>query len=482
MAQSGLLIPARRGAKLPLFREIMMDVGDEQSLEQSLSTFGGHIERLKAILRQADRHSLVLLDELGSGTDPDEGGAIGQAVLDALGRTGCLAMVSTHISILKAYAMNHERVDNGSVEFDTQTLSPTYHLRIGTPGESHAITVAEKLGLPGRITDDARKHLGQRGQQFRRAMRRTGKARQIAEEARANADAAKVHAETQAETYEDKLDDVRKLKDEFTTFLHHISALKPGDKIWVPAAKKHGHLARLELHKQVALVNIGSLQLEVPLADMMPDLGRHDVRHELNQLHTRAEEQANQAAGDRDKAARLLAEAKTLEQQKRQQARQFDMWLNAIARVKVGDLAPIARKPGRGKVVEVNFPALRATIELEGGKIIQLPLQDLHPQTGPFAPGGEGTKKNASRQGKGNKKAAVRHRDPKSKSAKKDRRALLDTSPGEKVFVVPFQTAATLVRIDEDKNKATVLRGAFEIQVALSDLEPVGYQKEKRTP
>ena len=109
-------------------------------------------------------------------------------------------------------------------------------------------------------------------------------------------------------------------------------------------------------------------------------------------------------------------------------------------------------------------------------------LQDLHPQTGPFAPGGEGTKKNASRQGKGNKKAAVRHRDPKSKSAKKDRRALLDTSPGEKVFVVPFQTAATLVRIDEDKNKATVLRGAFEIQVALSDLEPVGYQKEKRTP
>jgi len=134
MAQSGLHIPVQRGGTLPVFRDLFIDVGDEQSLQQSLSTFGGHIRRINYILRKADRSSLVLLDELGAGTDPDEGGAIGQAVLDELRRIGCLGMVTTHLSVLKAYAYNHQRVDNASVEFDTATLSPTYHLRIGIWG------------------------------------------------------------------------------------------------------------------------------------------------------------------------------------------------------------------------------------------------------------------------------------------------------------------------------------------------------------
>ena len=121
MAQSGMHIPVQRGATMPVFRDVFIDVGDEQSLQQSLSTFGAHMKRIKHVLNKADRSCLVLLDELGAGTDPEEGGAIGQAILDELRRIGCVGMVTTHLSVLKAYAYNHERVDNASVEFDTAT-------------------------------------------------------------------------------------------------------------------------------------------------------------------------------------------------------------------------------------------------------------------------------------------------------------------------------------------------------------------------
>jgi DNA mismatch repair protein MutS2 len=168
MAQCGMHIPARRGATIPVMADVLIDIGDEQSLEQSLSTFGAHIKRIGYIIETARRGTLVLLDELGSGTDPDEGGAIGQAILDELLDSGCLAMATTHLSVLKAYAYNRDRVDNASVEFDVETLSPTYKLRIGTPGESHAISVAHQLGLPAAVVSVARKYFGSRGKQFRK--------------------------------------------------------------------------------------------------------------------------------------------------------------------------------------------------------------------------------------------------------------------------------------------------------------------------
>ena len=157
---------------MPAFHDVFIDIGDEQSLEQSLSTFGAHIKRIRYILRKAGRSSLVLLDELGAGTDPDEGGAIGQSILVELRRIKCVGMVTTHLSVLKAYAFSHARVENASVEFDTATMTPTYHLQIGTPGESHAITVAQKLGMPKRLTSAARRHLSRQGKQFLRAMRK----------------------------------------------------------------------------------------------------------------------------------------------------------------------------------------------------------------------------------------------------------------------------------------------------------------------
>jgi DNA mismatch repair protein MutS2 len=483
MAQAGLHLPVRRGATMPIFRDVLIDIGDEQSLQQSLSTFGGHIERLKYILKQSEslgRAGLVLLDELGSGTDPDEGGAIGQAVLDELRRIGCMAMVSTHISVLKAYALNHDRVDNASVEFDTATLRPTYHLRIGTPGESHAITVAEKLGLPRSLTDSARRHLGTRGVQFRKAMRKTGAARRQAEQARAEAAAAQVQAETHTEELQEKMADVGQLKEDFTTWLARLTELKPGDEIRLPDGKT-GTLARLELHKQLAVVNTGSIQIEVPLTELMPDLGQAEVRDEMVSLRKRAGDESAKARADLAEAGRLKQEAEKHERQHRQRARQFDAWLNKIARVKVGDEVAIAHKPGRGKVVKVDFPGLRATVEVTGGRTLQLSLQELFPQIGPFAPKDRPVRSPSRSHGQNQKctrpQAAttrqIRHGRTEGKAAQKNRQAVLNTPPGQRVFVLPFNTTATLVRIDEAKDQAVVLRGAFEMQVALSDLEPL---------
>jgi DNA mismatch repair protein MutS2 len=269
MAQSGLHIPAGEGSAVPVFHQVLADIGDEQSLEQSLSTFSSHMSRIASILRTADAQSLVLLDELGAGTDPTEGAALGRAILDGLDRLGCRAMVTTHLGDLKTYALGNERAENAAVEFDVETLRPTYRLQIGQFGMSNALKIARRLKLPRELLNRARRYLRRRQRRVPE-MTDLQRLREDAEKAREEALLAQHEAEQQREQYHQKMLLLQREAEEAAALREARAKLQPNDPVRVTRFDKPGKLVRVDYKRNMAIVSVGLGQWEVPLDEVYP--------------------------------------------------------------------------------------------------------------------------------------------------------------------------------------------------------------------
>lgn len=321
MAQSGLHVPAAPGSRLPVFRRVFADIGDEQSIEQSLSTFSSHMTNIIDILQQADDRSLVLLDELGAGTDPIEGSALARALLTHLLRRNMTCLVATHYSELKVFAYNTESVRNASVEFDVETLSPTYRLTIGLPGRSNALAIAGRLGLGQDIVAEARASLSPTELEVEDMLEEIRVDRAAAGEARASAETAEQEVKSRARELEEKFAEIeaerrqvinaarqeaqkeleqlrselqqlkrqavqseaieealgRIEKLEETTdelppvtppVVPDIDELRAGDRVWVNSLQREGELT--ELSEDEAEVQIGTFRARVPLHELEP--------------------------------------------------------------------------------------------------------------------------------------------------------------------------------------------------------------------
>ena len=321
MAQSGMHIPAREGSELAVFSRITADIGDEQSIEQSLSTFSSHLRNIAEILSSADENSLVLLDELGGGTDPAEGAALGKSILEYLHTRNARTVVSTHISPLKNLGYTVPGIENASVEFDIATLRPTHKLLIGTPGGSNALAIAQRLGLPDEVIVNAENSSAEQDDGAAELINQLQAAKVVTEKNKRAATEAQAEAARLENEYRQKLDEIsaqetdmqsqlsvdtyallQQIKGQIDRLCHSegsrrslleslseisvymagelnefpeeqerqasIHELKTGDEVRVHSLDSVGVLSDVDPQTQKAVVRFGAMQMTVPLEDV----------------------------------------------------------------------------------------------------------------------------------------------------------------------------------------------------------------------
>lgn len=268
MVQSGIPVPVAPDSTFPMYRDILIDVGDEQSLEQSLSTFSSHMSNILHMLKHAGNNTLVLIDEMGAGTDPEEGAALGKSIVEELLYKKVPTILTTHMGTLKAIGFSNPRAYNAAVEFDLESLKPTFRLSIGEPGNSNAIEIAARLGMPKRLVNAARNNLSGRHRAFQAAIAETAASRRRAEAAREQAEAVESQAQTARLDFEKKANEIKQAKDDFTKWSARVAALKPGDEVHVRRFDRTGVVVRSQLHKQNVLVCVGAIEMEVPFGDI----------------------------------------------------------------------------------------------------------------------------------------------------------------------------------------------------------------------
>jgi DNA mismatch repair protein MutS2 len=270
MVQAGIPAPVADGSSFGIFKDVHIDIGDEQSMQQSLSTFSAHLTRQLDILRRAGGRALVLIDELGAGTDPDEGAAIGRTVLDELLRCGARCLVTTHLGALKGYALMREKTENACVEFDVATLRPTYRLKLGEPGSSNAIDIARALGMPARMITAAKGNLSKNARALRAALASTSAVKRQAESAREAAETARVAADRAASDADNARQQLERQQVDFQTWVQRVVHLRPGDAVRVRNFDRDGKVVRMRLDVHRAEIDVGAFAVEVPLGDVLP--------------------------------------------------------------------------------------------------------------------------------------------------------------------------------------------------------------------
>jgi DNA mismatch repair protein MutS2 len=322
MAQSGMHIPARGGSRMPVFRQVFADIGDEQSLQQSLSTFSAHMGQVVKILQRTNAGTLVLLDELGAGTDPIEGAVLATAILEKLMGKGGRIVATTHLGQLKSFAYTTPRAQNASVQFDIESLKPTYRLMIGTPGSSNALVIAQRLGMPEDVVGQAGSLLATESDGTSDLINQIQATREDAERKRSEAqslldeaDVVRSEAAERLQRVEDEgrrlrdqadreIDDsmqaVRRLTDEFAADMQNapgvwsrkaqdlagrvaelaagtplaqrhgefVAALRRGDSVYVIPFRREGIVERIRKSRGTVVVFVDSKEIEVPFREV----------------------------------------------------------------------------------------------------------------------------------------------------------------------------------------------------------------------